>query len=85
MSLKPTLLSKTGIDEQQEQQQEEPSPTLNLDASSCACHEEAVIIEGEGEEGAVKSDNKVEETVVAAAETAQETQQNKKSGWLSWF
>ena len=71
--------------EQQEQQQEEPSPTLNLDASSCACHEEAVIIEGEGEEGAVKSDNKVEETVVAAAETAQETQQNKKSGWLSWF
>ena len=67
--------------QQQQQQEQDPTPTLNLDASSCAYHEEAVIIEGE--EGAAKSDNKVEETVAAA--TAQEKRQNKKSGWLSWF
>ena len=74
--------------QQQQEQEQQPSHTLNLDASSCTYHEEAVIIEGEceGEEGVVKSDNKAEETVVAAAATAQETRQSRKNGWLSsWF
>jgi len=82
-------LYKEQQQQQQQQQQEDPTPTLKLDASSCAYHEEAVIIEGEceSEEGVTKSDNKVEETVVAAAATAaaQETRQSRKSGWLSWF
>ena len=69
--------------QQQEQQQQEPSPTLNLDARSCAYHEEAVIIEGQCE-GEGKGEGEVENDRVE--ETAQETRQNKKSGWLSsWF
>jgi hypothetical protein len=66
-------------EQQQQEQQQESSSTLNAVGS-----EEAVIIEGE-EEYTTKGEKAKEPEPVSTA-VAQETRQNKKSGWLSsWF